>query len=343
MADPGREDMQEKGLFSEAFLVHESLFKRLCYGTREAFNEFSNDPKQFLVDAIKGGGPGGPRRKTLLRLGLAIGLLFYAGVFLATVVLWSVAGPKPGAKDDWVKVWLPPTPGGARAPVAEGPKNDKKPSGGGGGGDNSDRPASAGQPPPYSLVAPIIAPTTRPQLNVPELPVPETLLVDPRLQPPRPDGVPTGMPNGAIGPPSDGPGSDHGVGTGREGGIGDGPGKGLGPGEGWNTGDPGKPGLGGIPSANERTRVDSPPVPLNRPRPNYTEAARKNRVQGLIRARVLVGADGSVQRVVVSRGLADGLDEEAIAAAYQMQFKPATKNGRSIACWVTVEIEFNLR
>jgi TonB family protein len=151
------------------------------------------------------------------------------------------------------------------------------------------------------------------------------------------------MPNGAIGAPSDGPGSDHGIGTGREGGIGDGPGKGLGPGEDWNTGDPGKPGLGGIPSANERTRVDSPPVPLNRPRPNYTEAARKNRVQGLIRARVLVGADGSVQRVIVTRGLADGLDEEAIAAAYQMQFKAATKNGRSIACWVTVEIEFNLR
>jgi len=334
--------MQEKGLFSEAFLVHESLFKRLCYGTREAFNEFSNGPRQFLLDSIKGDGPGGPRRKTLLRLGLAIGLLFYAGVFLATVVLWSIAAPKPGAgaKDSWVRVWLPST-GHASAPVAEESKNDKKPSGGGGGGDNSDRPATAGQPPPYSLIPPIIAPTTRPQLNVPELPVPETLLVDPRLQPPRPEGVPTGIPNGAIGAPSDGPGSNHGIGHGREGGVGDGSGKGLGPGEDWNTGGR-KPGLG-IPSANERTRVDSPPVPLNRPRPNYTEAARKNRVQGLIRARVLVRADGSVQRVVVTRGLADGLDEEAIAAAYQMQFKAATKNGRSIACWVTVEIEFNLR
>ena len=335
--------MQEKGLFSEAFLVHESLFKRLCYGTREAFNEFSNDPRQFLLDAIKRGGPGGPRRRTLLRLGLAIGLLFYAGVFLATVVLWSVAGPKRGAKDDWVRIWLPPTGhASASVPVAEGPKNDKKPSGGGGGGDKSDRPPTIGQPPPYSLVPPIIAPTTRPQLNVPELPVPETLLVDPRLQPPRPEGVPTGMPDGAIGAPSDGPGSEHGIGSGRGGGIGNGPGKGLGPGDGWNTGGP-KAGLGGIPSANERTRVDSPPVPLNRPRPNYTEAARKNKVQGLIRARVLVGANGSVQRVVVTRGLADGLDEEAIAAAYQMQFKAATKKGQSIACWVTLEIEFNLR
>src|SRR5690242_9784376 len=111
--------MQEKGLFSEAFFVHESLFKSLCYGVREAFNEFSNDPSRFLLDSIRGSGPGGSRRKTLLRLGLAIGLLFYAGVFLATVVLWSIAAPKhgAGAKEDWVRVWLPPM-GHARVPVA---------------------------------------------------------------------------------------------------------------------------------------------------------------------------------------------------------------------------------
>src|SRR5215471_10528607 len=175
--------MQDKGLFGKAFVVHESLFKRLFYGLREAFDEFSDDPRQFLLDSIKGTSSGGPHRKTLLRLGLAVGLLFYAGVFLATVVLWSIAAPKPDAGgNSWVRVWLP-SPGNGRVPVAEGPKNEKPSSGGGGGGNNSDRPASAGQLPPSSLVLPLIAPTTTPQIHVPDLPVPETLLVDPRLQP----------------------------------------------------------------------------------------------------------------------------------------------------------------
>jgi TonB family protein len=333
--------MQEKGLFTGTFLVHESLFKSLFCGVREALQEFGNDPRQFLIDSIRGSGNEG-RRKTLFRLGLALGLLFYAGAFLATVVLWSVAASRPDPRGalTWTRVALR-NPEAGRAPVVQGPKNDSLSSGGGGGGNNSGRPPSAGQPPISSLVLPLIAPTTTPQLHLPELPVPETLLVDPRLQPQR-KGDLEGMSNGAIGPPSDGPGSEHGIGSGRGGGIGNGPGRGLGEGEDWNTGGR-KPRLVGAPSVSDHTRVDSGPVALNRPRPNYTETARKNRVQGLVRATVLVGADGSVQQVLVKRGLPDGLDGEAIAAAYQIRFRAATKSGQPIACWVDVEIEFNLR
>jgi len=42
-------------------------------------------------------------------------------------------------------------------------------------------------------------------------------------------------------------------------------------------------------------------------------------------------------------GLPDGLDEEAIRAAYEMRFRAAVSNGRPIEMWVTLEIEFNLR
>jgi outer membrane biosynthesis protein TonB len=43
------------------------------------------------------------------------------------------------------------------------------------------------------------------------------------------------------------------------------------------------------------------------------------------------------------RGLPDGLEEEAIRAAYQLRFRPAMKGGQPVAFWTPVDIEFNLR
>ena len=67
------------------------------------------------------------------------------------------------------------------------------------------------------------------------------------------------------------------------------------------------------------------------------------RVQGVIRASVLVNSDGTVKLVRLQNGLPAGLDEEAIRAAYEMRFRPAVSNGRPIETWVILEIEFNLR
>ena len=108
-----------------------------------------------------------------------------------------------------------------------------------------------------------------------------------------------------------------------------------------NTGG-GDPSLGGGTGA-AATSVDMKPQMLNKPRPNYTEEARKNKIQGVVVARVLIAADGSVKQVKITRGLADGLNEEAIRAAYQMRFKAAMKGGQPVAFWQTLEIEFNLR
>lgn len=89
--------------------------------------------------------------------------------------------------------------------------------------------------------------------------------------------------------------------------------------------------------------VDTKPVALNRPEPSYTETARANGVQGAVRVRVLVGADGAVKRAYIIRGLPDGLDEEAVKAAYKMRFRPAMKDGQAVAYWVPVDVQFNLR
>jgi protein TonB len=83
---------------------------------------------------------------------------------------------------------------------------------------------------------------------------------------------------------------------------------------------------------------------LNNPRPFYTEEARVSKVQGVVRVRLLVGADGRVKEVVVKSGLPHGLTEQAILAAHQMRFTPAIKGGVPVSYWLgNVVIEFNIR
>jgi protein TonB len=135
------------------------------------------------------------------------------------------------------------------------------------------------------------------------------------------------------------PGGGLGSGKGGGIGIGSGDGTGFGPGTGFNTG-------GGNPRPDPNapaTTVDQKPIPLTNPSPHYTEEARKNKIQGNVRVRVLVGADGSVKQVRMVRGLPDGLEDEAIREAYKMRFKPAMKGGQPVAFWVPIDIEFNLR
>jgi TonB family protein len=97
-----------------------------------------------------------------------------------------------------------------------------------------------------------------------------------------------------------------------------------------------------VPGAGRGNSSDGRPVPLNKPRPNYTEDARRARVEGIVRIRALVGANGSVRDVRLLTHLPDGLDEEAILAVKQMQFKPAMKDNEPVAFWVTIEVEFNM-
>jgi TonB family protein len=96
-------------------------------------------------------------------------------------------------------------------------------------------------------------------------------------------------------------------------------------------------------SSRNTVTVDQRPVPLNAPQPRYTEEARRNRVEGVIIMRVLVGVDGLVKQVRIARGLPDGLDEEAVHAAYQLRFRPAMKDGKPVAFWQSISLEFKLK
>lgn len=81
---------------------------------------------------------------------------------------------------------------------------------------------------------------------------------------------------------------------------------------------------------------------LSKPRANYTEAARMNEVEGAVRVRVTFLASGEIGSILPISGLPYGLTEQAIAAARQIKFKPATRDGVLISVTKVVEYTFSI-
>jgi len=334
--------MQNNALFL-GMIEQPCMIARLTDELREALREFREDPMAFVTTALKRDAVGS-RRKMLLQVGLAIAILFYTIAFVSMLVFWSLAQHRaeglPNIEPRTIVLKL-----SGYWPKFEMPDGEGKPGGGGGGGHQTNTPPSYGALPISSLAQLVMAPKPEPQLTPPVLPIIEKMMVDPRIQFNHDDLSPTGLPDAAGLTPSAGPGSDRGIGTGPGGGMGPGDGPGVGPGSRGNTGEGSfKLGAARPRPAVQQTVVDERPVLLNKPRPMFTEEARRNKIQGVVRMKILIDVSGKVAEVVVTRGLPDGLDLQAIRAAYQMRFRPAMKNGSPVSFWLSnVEVEFNLR
>ena len=88
--------------------------------------------------------------------------------------------------------------------------------------------------------------------------------------------------------------------------------------------------------------VDSKPVMLNHVAPGYTNEARNDKIQGRVTLRVLVDETGTVKKVIVVRGLPDGLNEKAVEAGYKAKFKPAMKDGKPVPYSMLLQVNFTL-
>jgi periplasmic protein TonB len=210
--------------------------------------------------------------------------------------------------------------------------NAGKSGGGGGGGMNTPTPPSKGVPPrgaDKQLAPPMVeAKNLNPDLIV------EPTIVAPQLASLPQFNINTiGDPNGVSGPPSAGPGKGGGVGTGTGRGVGEGDGPGLGPGGGGGVG-------GGV--FNVGGGVTEPRIRLQ-PQPEYSEDGRKARAQGAVEMLVVVKADGSVEFRELTKRLGYGLDQKAIEAVSKWKFEPAKKDGKSVAVFVSIIVNFTLR
>jgi len=88
----------------------------------------------------------------------------------------------------------------------------------------------------------------------------------------------------------------------------------------------------------------TPPAPTKTVKPDYTEAAKAARIEGSVILQAVVQADGTIDNITVTQSLdaVNGLDEQAVKALRQWEFKPGTKDGKPVAVRVTVETKFRL-
>lgn len=111
---------------------------------------------------------------------------------------------------------------------------------------------------------------------------------------------------------------------------------------------PRKAGPGALPAAQpyyRKAELDEPaialsPVPLLIP-----EYAYHSRLGGRVRARVFIGSDGSVDKVVILevepvRGL---FEEPALTALRKMRYRPAKLDGRPVRSQKVVDVVFDPR
>jgi TonB family protein len=89
------------------------------------------------------------------------------------------------------------------------------------------------------------------------------------------------------------------------------------------------------------TDVTQKAVVLFKPPPGYSTEARAHLVSGVVKLRMILAADGQVKHILVIRGLPDGLTERAVAAARQIKFRPALREGKPVSQAITIEYSFN--
>jgi protein TonB len=86
------------------------------------------------------------------------------------------------------------------------------------------------------------------------------------------------------------------------------------------------------------------PVARKEVQPQYTEAAKREKIQGEVQLSAVVGVDGKVSRVRVTKSLDAkfGLDQAAVDAASKWTFKPAEKNGKAVPVRIEMVMDFRL-
>jgi protein TonB len=88
------------------------------------------------------------------------------------------------------------------------------------------------------------------------------------------------------------------------------------------------------------TTVTSAPVAKNVVKPEYTKEMKDAKVEGVIKANLLIDVDGRVKDVRILNDLGYGTKERAREAFLQWTFEPAKRDGTPVAVWISYSIRF---
>jgi TonB family protein len=315
---PATDPLERMLLPALAVPWYRSLWSNVCEVFQPAQPPLDLTSKPVLVRNIWG--QYGRQKKSWV-LSVALQSAFVAAVVAATLT--------PTVRQK-VREFVPLVAPDIAAYEPPAPKVDRL-SGGGGGGDRSPMPANRGKLPKFALKQ--FTPPMAVVANLdPKLSMDPSLIGPPDLKVPNVDIAQYGDPLGKIGPASNGPGSGGGIGSGKGGGVGSGNGPGFGPGEGGGIGG-GVYRIGGGVSA---------PSLLTKVEPEYSEAARKAKYQGVVVLYVEVDASGRATNMRVIHSLGLGLDEKAMEAVKKWRFRPGTKDGKPVTVAAQIEVSFRL-
>ena len=92
----------------------------------------------------------------------------------------------------------------------------------------------------------------------------------------------------------------------------------------------------------------TPPKLLEQVQPEYPLLAKKAGVEGTVLIRLIIGAEGRVQKaevltVLPPKAKGVGLEDEAIKAVMQWKFSPALSGGKPVRVFYNVPVKFVLR
>lgn len=87
----------------------------------------------------------------------------------------------------------------------------------------------------------------------------------------------------------------------------------------------------------EMLNANEPPELGGLPELDYPEAARKNGVEGTLKAKMTLGEDGKVRDIVILEGLPFGVSEAFTKAMQYYSFQPARRNGQPVPSTMYVD------
>lgn len=87
----------------------------------------------------------------------------------------------------------------------------------------------------------------------------------------------------------------------------------------------------------------TPPKAIYAPNAEYSDAARRDKLNGTVELGVDIGDDGQVRAVCIARSLRADLDAQAVAAVKTWRFEPARREGAAIPWYDRVHVVFRLR
>ena len=88
--------------------------------------------------------------------------------------------------------------------------------------------------------------------------------------------------------------------------------------------------------------VRTAPKLISRADPEYSEKARKQKINGTILIGFIVDTNGVPTHIQVEKGLGFGLDEKAVEAVSKYRFKPATEDGKPVEAELKIEVNFQI-